>query len=176
MHPESNDKESSSIPRKTWKDLDFLNYRHDSKLTTSLIHDAHISLVICGSDHTRWTCYAFAKTEIDNVYSEKNGADDKEEISKEEAEQENIEHSQVKRETYRDQGDEDTSHGDEIDEDEPDEDPIASDCESYEVIADQLSWDPRLYFLRNVDFRVKQVLREWMCLVRKVEVSVNQKV
>lgn len=70
--------------------------------------------------------------------------------------------------------------GEEDDQDEEDEeddiieDPIASDCESDEAIADALIWDPRLYFLRNVDFRMRQIHREWMCLVRKVEISINQ--
>ena len=54
------------------------------------------------------------------------------------------------------------------------EDPIASDCESDEAIADALIWDPRLYFLRNVDFRMRQIHREWTCLVRKVEISIDQ--
>jgi len=138
---------TSGRPQRDWIDLSFLDDTSTTKLTTSVVHDAHVSLVICGSDHSRWVCYAFVNTEIHHVFPmNANGNDASEEDDQDE----------------------------EDEEDEFVEDPIASDCESDEAIADALIWDPRLYFLRNVDFRMRQIHREWTCLVRKVEISINK--
>jgi hypothetical protein len=63
---------------------------------------------------------------------------------------------------------------DEQDPDETNEDPIASDSDGYTINADHPICDPREYFLRNVDFRMKQVYREWQNLVRKLERRIDQ--
>lgn len=129
--------------RRTPRNLSFLRIPPTKKLGhTPGLYDAHISLVICGSDHTRWTCYAFVDTKSKNVST--GNADDEEE--------------------------------DEQDPDGTIEDPIASDSDGYEIIEDPPIWEPRQYFLRNIDFRMRIVLKEWMYLVRKVEISVEQHV
>jgi hypothetical protein len=122
--------------RRTWRNLSFLRKPLSNPLghtTIPAICDAHISLAICGSDHRRWVCYAFADTNF------KIGSDD-----------------------------------DEQDADEANEDPIASDRDGYEVFADPPIWDPREYFLRNLDFRMRQVLEEWTYVVHIVEESAER--
>ena len=96
------------------------------------IHEAQISLAICGSDDSRWVAYAFVDTEF----------------------------AGVSRDEYEDNF-------------EINEDPIASDSRGREVEADSPIWDPREYFLRIVDIRMKQVLGEWTYLIRVVERSVK---
>lgn len=117
--------------QRAWRDVSFLEFPAPKKpsQTIPIIHDAHISLVVCGSDHTRWVCYAFLDTRFKNI-------DDNE---------------------------------DEQDINETNEDPIASDSDGDPINADTPIWDPREYFLRNVDFRMRQVHREWNYLVRQFE-------
>jgi hypothetical protein len=102
------------------------------------IHEAMTSIVICGWDESRWTCYAFVDTE----FSGEPVSDDEYEGS-----------------------------------DELNEDPIASDRRSPEIDADSPIWDPRKYFLRIVNLRMKkQILEEWRYIVGVVERSVNERV
>lgn len=73
-----------------------------------------------------------------------------------------------------DEDDYDAKYGDDYDAEDGDEvefDPILSDS-CCVADAQQTSWDPRSYFLRVVDCRLKQVRAEWSHLVRKVETSV----
>jgi hypothetical protein len=89
-------------------------------------------LAICGSDHSRWTCWSFSDTNF------KSNAEDIPDI------------------------------------DDSNEDPIASDSDGIEVQSNDPILDPREYFLRTMDFRMKQVKQEWMYLTRKVEKSVEK--
>jgi hypothetical protein len=50
------------------------------------------------------------------------------------------------------------------------EDPIAFG----ELDANLPIWDPREYFLMVLQIRMAQVLKEWECLIRTVERSINQ--
>jgi hypothetical protein len=99
-------------------------------------------LGICGSDHTRWICYAFVDTKFDKTSTRKR--DDKSEDDQEEQ-----------------------------DEDGTTEDPIPSDSEGHAIIADTPVYDPRGYFLRTLNLRMKQILEEWTYLAEKVEDSVK---
>jgi hypothetical protein len=59
------------------------------------------------------------------------------------------------------------------------EDPITSDGVGIapgNLGIDDAIWDPREYFLRIMDARIKQILTEGSCIVRKVEKSVDQEV
>ena len=52
-------------PRRAWRNLTFLNMAHaNNKRGTDGVYDAHISVVLCGSDHTRWICYGFVDTQF----------------------------------------------------------------------------------------------------------------
>lgn len=131
--------------RRTSRNLSFLQHTQSKRPGQILlgIHDAHISLGICGSDHTRWVCYAFVDTKFDKALASKR--DDKSENDQEEQ-----------------------------DEDETTEDPIASDSDGHEFIADTPVYDPRGYFLRILDLRMRQILKEWTYLAEKVEDSVER--
>jgi hypothetical protein len=57
------------------------------------------------------------------------------------------------------------------------EDPIASDRKGPEVEADNPIWNPREYFLRIIDLRMKrQILEEWRYIVGIVERGVKERV
>jgi hypothetical protein len=59
------------------------------------------------------------------------------------------------------------------DERELNEDYYAADGEDGPVInADDPIWDPRHYWLRIIDIRVRLVLKEWIWLVRNIEAGV----
>jgi hypothetical protein len=131
--------------RRTWRNLSFLQHTQSKNSGQTLIgiHDAQISLGICGSDHTRWVCYAFVDTKFDEALTSKR--DDKSE-----------------------------DHQEEQDEDDITEDPIAPDSEGHAIIADTPVYDPRGYFLRILDLRMRQILKEWTYLMKKVEDSVER--
>ncbi|KAF1998070.1 hypothetical protein P154DRAFT_267602 [Amniculicola lignicola CBS 123094] len=126
-----------SKPTRRWTDLSFLDIPPAPGKSCSIwgLHAASISFAMCGSDHTRWTGYAFVDTHFNN-------ASDLEDTEDEEFEDELM------------------------------QDPIASDGEGIEVDSNMPVWAPREYWLRNLDFRSKQVLQEWTFLARSVEVSV----
>ncbi|KAF2707121.1 hypothetical protein K504DRAFT_447157 [Pleomassaria siparia CBS 279.74] len=136
--------------RINWRDLSFLRGQSTKKAgqTTLATQDAHICLAVCGIDHTRWNCYAFVDTKFrDELAGQKDEDEDD------------------------DENDENTD-----DEDAPGlepHDPIAADSDGVTIFADKPIWDPREYFLRNVDTRMKQVLREWRHLVQNVKTSVE---
>jgi hypothetical protein len=119
---------------RNWKDISFLRIPPTKRFgqVAYRVHDAHISLTICGSDHSRWTCWSFSDTKF------KSNAEDIPDI------------------------------------DDSNEDPIASDSDGFEVQSNDPILDPREYFLRTMDFRMKQVEQEWMYLTRKVEKSVEK--
>jgi hypothetical protein len=57
------------------------------------------------------------------------------------------------------------------------ENPIASDSTGLEIEADPPTCDPREYFLRTIDTRMKErILKEWEHVVRAVENTVKEKV
>jgi hypothetical protein len=118
-------------------DLSFLKIPSDKPEDREAfyIHEAAISLVVCGSDNWRWVAYAFIDT---------NAISDNDNLSEE------VE-----------------SHGDFRG------DPIASEP-GLEVNANDPIWDPREYFLMILEIRIRQVLREWQYLVRRVECSIKQ--
>ncbi|KAH8695758.1 hypothetical protein GQ44DRAFT_136561 [Phaeosphaeriaceae sp. PMI808] len=136
-------------PRVKWTDLSFLDIacRINHIHGTYGIYQAQISFVICGSDCSRWTGYAFVDTGF-NAYccGGENHADEEE-----------------------NDGDEEDDH----DEEELNEDPVAFDGVGQNVGVTEPMFNPRHYFLNIVDFRMKQVLQEWTNLVRTVENSVD---
>jgi hypothetical protein len=58
------------------------------------------------------------------------------------------------------------------------EDPIASDCGPYIIDANMPIWDPRVYFLRIFEIRIRLVCKEWASLYQtircKLEYYVSQ--
>lgn len=121
--------------KRPWKNVSFLYKTPDaSDSGNHCLYDAHVSLTLCGSDHTRWVCYAFADT---TFHTEDHNEDNEDEIE---------------------------------------EDPIASDSENYGLRADTPIWDPREYFLTTVNYRMRQILEEWACLVREVERRIEKHV
>jgi len=102
------------------------------------IHEAMTSIVVCGSDESRWTAYAFVDTEFSGAPVVGDEYEDSIELN---------------------------------------EDPIASDRTGPELEADNPIWDPREYFLRIVDLRMKrQVLQEWRYIVGVVDRCVEDRV
>jgi hypothetical protein len=52
----------------SWQDITFLDIPPNEKgYTNYSVQKAHISLVVTGSDHYRWTGYAFAKTGVKDL-------------------------------------------------------------------------------------------------------------
>lgn len=126
-------------------DLSFLNIPgHNDGHGTYGLQEAHVSVSIIGVDHHRWACYCFVDTDIGNARPDDRGhEDDQEETDDDEEEEMKI-------------------------------DPVVSDGQGDEVPeADMPEWDPRAYFLRVVDVRMKQILREWENVVHVVEESVE---
>ena len=68
----------------------------------------------------------------------------------------------------------DNGKDDEQDPDGTTEDPIASDSDGYTMLAENPIWDPREYFLRIVDIRMKEVLEEWRNSAWKIDASVRR--
>lgn len=103
------------------------------------IHEAQISLVICGTDEKRWIAYGFADTDFDD---DGEMADDDEDGEME---------------------DENSSYDDVF---------VADQiAENGGVDANHPIWNPREYFLRIVQIRMEQVLKEWTYLVRNIQIS-----
>jgi hypothetical protein len=130
-------------------DLSFLKIGKDTDKghETYALQEAHVSLSIIGVDRDRWTCYCFVDTDIGSACPDDQSYDDAEEKA--------------------------TDAGD-TEEDEMKEDPIFSDGQGDEVPeADRPVWDPRDYFLRVVDVRMKQILREWENVVHVVDENVG---
>ena len=144
-------------PRGKWTDLSFLgiscriNHIHG----TYGIYEAQISFVICGSDYTRWTGYAFVDTGFnkyccsDEDSAEEGGGDE-------------------------DEGDDENEEEEEEEEENLNEDPIAFDGVGQKVGVTGPIFNPRYYFLYIVDSRMKQVLQEWTYLVRTAENSFDR--
>jgi len=67
-----------------WQDVTFLNIKSNEEGDSHYsIQKAHISLVVTGTDHFRWTGYAFANTGVgDSVFDE----DDEYDVTEEEYE------------------------------------------------------------------------------------------
>lgn len=146
-------------------DISFLNIPKRQVDAKFIVHEAQISLVICGSDETRWVGYAFVDTDF-NAHDCSCGY--YEQSNRDQQEEESGDRNGREHEEEEDVGDEDT------DELQFNEDPIASDRRGNDVGTDHPIWNPREYFLRNVDFRMSQVLKEWIHLIRTVEASVEE--
>ncbi|ORY01190.1 hypothetical protein BCR34DRAFT_592345 [Clohesyomyces aquaticus] len=127
-------------------DLSFFNIpkqANDGHGTYGL-QEAHVSLSIIGVDHHRWACYCFADTDIGSACPDDQSHEDEQEET------------------------------DAAEEEEMKEDPVVSDGQGDEVPeADMPVWDPRDYFLRVVDVRMKQILREWENVVHVVDEGVE---
>ncbi|KAF2740544.1 hypothetical protein EJ04DRAFT_213197 [Polyplosphaeria fusca] len=136
------------LPRR-WTPLEFLDIRtkHRPNECVYGIHEAQISIVVYGSDHSRWTAYGFSDTEFNDFSCKKPEDDDSGENSE-----------------------------DESDDDEYSEDPIAADCDDGEAVVEsnQPIGDPREYFLTMVDHRMKRVWLEWMEIIRQIEKSADK--
>ena len=114
------------------------------------IYEAHISIVICGWNHTNWTGWAFAKTDF----------------AVEEREEEEDDETWFNFEECEEKEDEDTMA----------EDYFASDGVGETLDANVPIWDPRYYFLRILAIRLDIVLREWRYLVQTIEYSIEHPV
>jgi hypothetical protein len=144
----------SSQPKGGSRDLSFLyEVPGTNNSRISNLYDAHVSLVIYGSDRRRWTCWTFVNTVLDSGYHDEHDHD----------------HNKVDPSKVQSNGIKDTSVGDELD-------PIASDGVDDEVLAKTPTYDPRGYFLRTMHFRMRQILEEWTYLASKVEKSVKNHV
>ncbi|KAF2182078.1 hypothetical protein K469DRAFT_713163 [Zopfia rhizophila CBS 207.26] len=142
-------------PRGKWTDLSFLDIacRINHIHGTYGIYEAQISFVICGSDYSRWTGYAFVDTGFnDYCRSSEDHADEEEDEDEEE--------------------EEDDDDGD--DWGVLNEDPVAFDGVGQKVGVTEPMFNPRHYFLYIVDSRMKQVLQEWTYLVRTAENCVGR--
>jgi hypothetical protein len=120
-------------------DLSFLDLETTSQLPTQsrfCIYESQFSLLICGTDHTRWTAYVFADSHQD-VDPGGTECDD----------------------------DDDVAVG-----------PIANDKERQAINADCPIWDPREYYLRILDLRIKRVLDEWTLIIQKLKSAIETQV
>jgi hypothetical protein len=59
--------------RRKWTDLTFLNIQSLKHQQQCGVLESHFSFVLCGSDNTRWTGYAFADTEFDEEELDEDG-------------------------------------------------------------------------------------------------------
>ncbi|KAF2645756.1 hypothetical protein P280DRAFT_545678 [Massarina eburnea CBS 473.64] len=114
-------------------------YRH-------IIHQLHISLIVCGWDHSRWAAYAFTNStqKQDNGNTCDNDDDNSEASDEEDA-------------------------GDTI---EPSEDALAANA-SYVLDANNPIWDPRTYWLVIISEHIRIMVHEWKWLVHHLEEGVN---
>jgi hypothetical protein len=127
-------------PRK-WIDLAFLQKisPSDSDDEKYGIYDAQMTLVICGSQNSKWVAWAFADACADDEEDEDEDEDDDGE--EEEDEDENDRYAGF--------------HSD----------PIAS-AESRD--SNLPFWDPREYFLTVFNLRIARIQNEWLNIVREL--------
>lgn len=149
INPETLRARTGPSALRKYKDLSFLKTpsTHGQDNDTFGIHEAQVSIVVHGTDQTRWVTYAFSDTEFQNLYHYDDEEDDDDDNDEEDQEG----HMGVK------------------------PDPILSDQGS-DVDAGTSINDPREYFLTAVDSRMKQILGEWTRLVRRIEKNFEQHV
>jgi hypothetical protein len=141
-----------------WQDISFLDIPPNEKgYSNYSVRKAHISLVVTGSDHFRWTGYAFANTGVSDLIFDEG------------------EESNVAEDGQKEQEEGGAGGGGEEDEeeDEPELDYFPSDGQGELVLAEDIIQDPRRYWLRAVGLRLITILKEYDYLVHKVEDSVH---
>jgi hypothetical protein len=73
--PEKSKGKTNTKPPRQWTDMSFLNFdttqsENQEKNETWIMHEAHISCVVTGSDDWRWVAYCFVDTEIDGFLTD----------------------------------------------------------------------------------------------------------
>jgi hypothetical protein len=132
----------------SWLDVPLPDSEWDgpSKLGRFLIEKAHISIVLCVWDYSKWVGYAFSKG--GSPYTPDHEPDEDEESDGEDGDIED-------------------------DGPIPKEDIFAPQIENHGLFADKPIRDPREYFLRIVDVWMNFILRQYTYLVRVLEACVR---
>jgi hypothetical protein len=143
---ESNGKHSNM--RKEWADITFLDRTDTARTDRHIIHEAHISIVICIWDYTIWTGYKLSKPcpfDAEDLTADLDTG-----------------------EVEKDEGDQEEEEDDEEEEDLPREDIFAPDSGDHDMNDDPI-WDPRMYFLHIMAIWVSFILKEYTHLIRTLE-------
>jgi hypothetical protein len=136
---------TQDISRTEWEDVTFLNL--EASVARDLIYQAHISVVICVWDQSRWTGYRFLNPPpISTDGSSGNDSDDGEE-----------------------------HESDTEDDWAPRADIFAPD-DTEDIVSDHAIWDPRTYFLRMAAVWIGSLLNEYTNVVRTLEERVKARV
>ncbi|KAF9730658.1 hypothetical protein PMIN06_004151 [Paraphaeosphaeria minitans] len=146
---------------RTWTELSFLGLTIDNANGEGEyeINELHSSLVVLGWDESKWAAYGF--TDADSG--------DDSNTSNEEGNPANDELDHRKGTNADDDATLDDLEGDDdmYAADVALEDHLASDGGCDVVSNEHPIWDPRLYFLKLVDLRLRTVRKEWSYLVNK---------
>lgn len=118
------------------------------------VQEVQFSFTIIGTENSRWTAFCFADTPLNDDRNSNEDSDD----------------------TEHDGGFEDEGAGIEDSSDDFNEGPFFSCGKYVENSASGPVWSPRLYFLRIMEIRTEQVVKEWTNLVRHVQQYTEQMV
>lgn len=142
-------KSGTSIQRKQWVDLSFLNAQAASESPRLYgIRPVQFSLVICGSDNRRWIAYAFDDTdpEIEDLPTE----------------------------NLSPEGLHDPEAEEDLQAEQPNCDPIRDVPDPQGLDPNHALWDPREYFLFGIEIGIAKPLDKWERLVRCLERGIKQ--
>jgi hypothetical protein len=137
--------DTQDISRTEWEDVTFLNL--ETSDTRDLIYQAHISVVICVWDQSRWTGYRFFNPPpIGTDEPSDNESDDGEE------------------------------HESDIEDDWTPRADIFAPDDVEDLVSDEAIWDPRTYFSRIAAVWIGALLNEYTNVVRTLEERVKARV
>lgn len=140
--------------REVWEDLSYVPLESSAGRQSHcyVIYESQTTVVIAGCDHSRWIGYGFGKIGPEDLCFDDTGSFDTE-SQEEEAERQ-------EREGETDLEEEEVEF---------EEDYFAHGGCAPLLWADDVIWDPRVYFMRATQIRLDVVTQAYEYLVRKIE-------